>query len=77
MPYILQCAWCSTILGTKTIPGAGYKLEAVTHGICPPCFAVVIHNIQKGRRDSFATAPEVNNAKIDLREENDCSRSHG
>lgn len=46
MPYIMQCAWCGTILGTRDIPGADEELISVTHTICPPCYAAAINEIR-------------------------------
>ncbi len=49
MPYIMQCAWCGTIQGTKASPSAEEEPLSVTHTICPPCYVSVINEIHHAR----------------------------
>jgi len=44
MAYILQCAWCGDVLGTKEVPRAA-EPGCVTHTICLECRAAVLQGL--------------------------------
>ena len=41
MKFVLQCAWCKKMLGTKEDPNDDAP-DAITHTICPICSATVL-----------------------------------
>jgi hypothetical protein len=60
MIYILQCAWCEKILGTKESSKESNDLpDKVTHTICPECSSVVLNGLKEYNHETsgFWTLP--------------------
>ena len=46
MKFIIQCAWCGTIMGEKEV-GEESQETAITHSICPLCKAKVLEKTEE------------------------------